>query len=363
MHKGASKRFDYNIGIFIKAPITDFYNKQSNEFLNDKNLFDNNKFMIFDDLTLIEKLGKGSFGKVFLTSRQGFKDKFATKKINKQLIERTEVKKCLDRGIKILKEIDHPNILKLYDIKESKEDLYLAKEYCNGKNLDDCLKQNIEQYKAAFPEQVVQYLMKQIVSAINYLHKQNIIHRHIKLKHILVNFDSEEDRKNKNMLKAKIKIYDFLFACQLNPGELAHEILGSPLYMEPGLLRCLNSSMTKLGYDQKVDIWSLGAICYELLVGKSPFDSEDMDILLEKIESGNYYLPIYLSKESISFINSMLQYDFKKRLNAEQLIDHVFLTKPCSQFTQINLKKTKKYIVGSKIKMNTKDNSSILNIF
>jgi len=359
VHKGSSKRFDYNIGIFIKAPITDFYNKQSNNCFNDKIILDNNKFMIFDNLTLIKKLGSGHFGEVFLASSQRFKEKFAIKKINIHS-ESTKLKKYLDRGIKILKEIDHPNILKLYDIKESKEDLYLVREYCNGENLDYCLNQYIEKYKAAFPEQVVQYLMKQIVSAINYLHKQNIIHRYISLEHILVNFDSEEDIKMKNMLKAKIKIYNFSFACQLNPGELAHESLGSVLYMDPSLLI---KTKDNYGYDQKVDIWSLGAICYELLVGNSPFDSEDCYSLINKIQSGNYYLPIYLSKESISFINSMLQYDFKKRLNAEKLINHEFLIKPCSEFTQINPKKAQKYIVNSKIKMNTKDNSSILDIF
>ena len=117
------------------------------------------------------------------------------------------------------------------------------------------------------------------------------------------------------------------------------------------------------GYDQKADIWSLGTICYEMLIGKCTFDAESMRELVSKVERGNYFLPTTLSKEAVSFLNGMLQYDLKKRLSAEQLYNHKFLTKPYSQLTKINIKDASEKIVGSQIKINSKQNQSIWVIF
>ena len=321
--------------------------------------------MLVDDLTLIKCLGKGAFGEVYLTSKQGSKEKFATKKIDKKFVSNPRAKKYLDNEINILKEVDHPNIIKLYKVQETTKFFYLVMEYCNGGGLSDCLEEYQKKYRKPFPEEIVQYLMRQIVSGIHYLHSRNILHRDIKLDNILVNFDSEEDRKNKNMLKAKVKIIDFGFARHLNPTELAYSTLGSPINMDPGILRKLNKmeNSRDYGYDQKADIWSLGTICYEMLIGKCTFDAESMKELVTKVERGNYFLPNYLSKESVSFLNGMLQYDLKKRLSSEQLINHKFLTKPCSEFTKVNLKDISKNIVGSQIKINSKKNQSIWVIF
>ena len=317
--------------------------------------------MLVDDLTLIKCLGKGAFGEVYLTSKQGSKEKYATKKIDKKYASNPRAKKYLDNEINILKEVDHPNIIKLYNVHETTKFIYLVMEYCNGGGLSDCLEEYQKKFRKPFPEEIVQYLMRQIVSGINYLHKKDILHRDIKLDNILVNFDSEEDRKKKNMLKAKVKIIDFGFARHLNPAELAYSTLGSPINMDPGILRKLNKmeNSRDYGYDQKADIWSLGTICYEMLIGKCTFDAESMKELVSKVERGNYFLPNYLSKESVSFINGMLQYDLKKRLSSEQLINHKFLTKPYSEFTKVNLKDISKNIVGSQIKINSKKNQSI----
>ena len=158
--------------------------------------------------------------------------------------------------------------------------------------------------------------MRQIVDAINYLHKKNILHRDIKLDNILVNFENEEDKKNENMMKAQIKIIDFGFARHLSPSDLAYSTLGSPINMDPGILRKLNKMehSKEYGYDQKADIWSLGTICYEMLIGKCTFDAQSMKELINKVEKGNYFLPTYLSKEAVSFLNGMLQYDSKKKI-------------------------------------------------
>ena len=321
--------------------------------------------MLVDDLTLLKCVGKGAFGEVYLTSKQGTKQKFATKKIDKRFTSNPRSKKYFDNEKNILKELDHPNIIKLYEVHETTQYHYLVMELCNGGGLSECLDYYQKKYKKAFPEEVVQYLMRQIVSAINYLHKKNILHRDIKLDNILVNFDTEEDKKNKNMLKATVKIIDFGFARHLKSGDLAYSTLGSPINMDPGILRKLNKmeNSRNYGYDQKADIWSLGTICYEMLIGKCTFDAESMRELLTKVESGNFFLPTTLSKEAVSFLNGMLQYDLKKRLSSEQLLNHKFLTKPYSDLTKINIKEASKNIVGSRIRINSKKNQSIWAIF
>ena len=322
--------------------------------------------MLIDDLTLIQPIGKGAFGEVYLTSKQGSKEKYATKRIEKKRFTgNPRAKKYLDNEIDILKDISHPNIVKLFDIKETSQYLYLVTEFCNGGGLSDCLEYYDEKYNKPFPENVVQYLMRQIVSALSYLHGKKILHRDIKLDNILVQFDNEEDRKNKNMLKATVKLIDFGFARYLKKEELAYSTLGSPINMDPGILRKLNKveHSNEYGYDEKADIWSLGTICYEMLIGKCTFDADSMADLLRKVEEGDYLLPTTLSKEAVSFLNCMLQYDYKRRLSAQELSRHKFLNKNVKDFNQINLSKVKSKVKGENLKINSKINQSIWALF
>jgi len=175
----------------------------------------------------------------------------------------------------------------------------------------------------------------------------------------------KKTKKTKNMLKAKVKMIDFGFARYLKKEELAISTLGSPINMDPGILRKLNkmSNSNNYGYDEKADIWSLGTICYEMLIGKCAFDADSMKDLVIKVDKGDYFIPKTLSKEAVSFLNGMLQYDFKRRLTSEQLYRHKFLRKKFTEFTNINPKEIKKYLKGSKIRINTKNNQSIWDIF
>ena len=184
------------------------------------------------------------------------------------------------------------------------EHIYIITEYCNGGNLKEYL--NI--YKK-LSEEIVHYIMKQVIEAMKYLHNKKIMHRNLCLSNILINYDDENDRENRNVMKGKIKIIDFLTSRYLKKGEFAKTFLGTPLYMSPIMINQLNE---EIGYDEKEDIWSLGIICYELLIGKTPFDSYNPKELVSKINKGDYSVPTTLSKESISFINWMLQFDQKK---------------------------------------------------
>ena len=213
--------------------------------------------MFIDDYTLIKPLGKGAFGEVYLSSKQGSKQKFAIKKIDKKLYTNPKAKKYLYNEIKILKEIDHINVIKLFDVKETQKYYFLITEYCNGGSLSDNLENYLEKFKHPFNEEIVQFLVKQIIIGVKYLHKKNIVHRDIKLDNILLNYDSEDDKRNKNLIKARVKITDFGFSRYLAQSERSF----SPFEyfrMYPPLYK-------KKSYSQKIDIWMIGEICYELL--------------------------------------------------------------------------------------------------
>ena len=202
--------------------------------------------------------------------------------------------------------------------------------------------------------------MKQVIDAIKYLHNKKIMHRDLNLSNILINYENENDRENNNILKGKIKIIDFGFARYLKKGELSKSILGSPLYMSPLLLSKLNKlkGYEDAGYDEKEDIWSLGIICYELLVGKNPFDSDRMNELLGKVNKGIYYIPATLSKEAISFLNYMIKSNPKQRLNIDNLYNHPFLNKNVKEFNKIDIDELKNKIIinNSKILIDSKKN-------
>ena len=323
--------------------------------------------MIIDNLILEKCIGKGSFGEVYITSVKGDdKKKLATKKLERDQIEGTEALKYLTNEIKILHKLDHPNIVKFDSIKKTKKHFYIVMEYCNGGELSKALEKYQEKYGKPFSQEIVQHFMRQIIDAFKYIHGNKIIHRDIKLDNVLINYESEKDKEELNLMKATAKIIDFGFACFINKSGLLYSTLGSPMYMDPIILKKLNSSTKKarqLGYDQKADIWSLGTICYEMLIGKSAFDAEDMDELVEKIENGTYTVPTNLSKEVISFINGMLQYDSHTRLTCEELSKHPFLTKEVKDFHPIDMQKVSKKVDDKKLKINIKQNKSIWAIF
>ena len=316
--------------------------------------------MQVDNLFLDKLLGKGSFADVYLTRIKDDNKLYATKVYNREQTEASSsLFNYLKAEINLLKGINHPNIVKLKDVTKTKKHFYLVLEYCNGGELKNALDKYKLKYNKAFSEEIVQYLMRQIVDAMNYLHSRNIMHRDIKLENILLNYDSEEDKNNLNIMKATVKIVDFGFAIYLKHS-LTESVVGNPLNMDPLILKKLTSNgrIKKLGYDTKADVWSLGSICYEMLIGKPAFDAEDIDDLVDKIEKGDYRVPKNVSKEIVSFLNGMLQYDPNIRLSTAQLIKHVFLTENVNNFHKIDVN-------SDEIELNTKQkkNQTIWAIF
>ena len=289
--------------------------------------------MKVDNLILTKSLGKGAFGEVFLTKMEGRNELFATKRLDRAYSEREENIKRLHNEIKVMQKVRHPNIVGLMDLKKTKSHCYLVMEFCNGGDLTGCLKKYMAKYNRPFTEEIVQYLMRQIVSGLDALHSRNILHRDLKLDNILVCFNSEQDKNNLNMMRSIPKITDFGFATILNSSQpLAHTVLGTPLNMEPGLLNNMEQRTRNQGYDQKVDIWSLGTLCYEMLVGRNPFSGRSLQDVYNKVKVGTYPLPTSLSREVVFFIEGMLQKDHNKRLSCKELLRHDFLTKNIHQF-------------------------------
>ena len=324
--------------------------------------------MQIDNLILEKCLGKGAFGEVYLTRMKGDNNNYyATKKYERDKIERDETFKYLNNEIEILKTFNHPNIVKFIDIKKTKKHYYIVMEYCNGGELSKALQNYQLKHGKALNEELVQYLMRQIISAFKTLHNKGYMHRDIKLENILLHYNNEQDKKNLNLMKAQIKIIDFGFACKIDKNSLTYTAIGNPINMDPIILKKLGNGrkFRQLGYDQKADIWSLGAICYEMLIGRAAFDAEDMDDLVHKIEAGKYKVPTNLSKEVVGFLNGMLQYNAKSRLDINQLAAHDFIMKNVKEFHPIDLRQVSNKLDNNKRQMviDVKNNRSIWAIF
>ena len=312
------------------------------------------------DLKIGKKLGKGSFGDVYEAQVNGHDGIFALKILDKSKYKRNpKGYKYLENEIAILKNTAHENIVKLYssDI-ETFLFRYLVTEYCNGGDLEQCLEYYKSTKKRPFTEEEVQHIMRQIVSAIKYLHvEKKIIHRDLKLTNILLHYDNEIDRIQKNILKSKVKIIDFGFARYINE-ELANSTLGSPLFMDPRILFKMGKvTDNELKYEEKADIYSLGVICYLLLTGNMLFDVTTMQDLLKETDKAVYKISVNLSKETISFLNYMLKYDPKKRLDIESLSKHNFIIKNVKKFIKIDKNKVGNNLKGSKLVFNMKEST------
>ena len=320
--------------------------------------------MQIDNYILEKQLGAGAFGEVYLSKLATDPSKlFATKVYERKKIEGTGQFKYLTNECNIMHDLNHPNIVKLVDVKKTKNHYYIMMEYCNGGELEGALEKYKEKYGKPFSEELVQYFMRQIIDAFKYIHANGVIHRDIKLENILLHYKTEEDKNNLNLMNATAKIIDFGFACKISGNNLAHTAVGSPLNAAPVILKKMTGESAKLGYDQKADIWSLGSICYHMLIGKPIFDAEDMDDLISKVEKGSYKLPANLSREIVSFLNGMLQYEPKNRLTAEQLSNHEFLRNNVKDFHKIDLTSISGKVSGNEIEINTKKNRTIWSIF
>lgn len=196
-------------------------------------------------------LGSGISGIVRLVTHNATGLQYAVKCLELQLIETEDDLQQLYEEIYIMCQLDHPNIVRLEEVYESKSEIYLVQEYCTGGELFDRLD---EQPDYHFTEPECVRLVKQILSALQYIHSKGIVHRDLKLENFLFSGRGAD---------SELKMIDFGLSKHFNFGEVQHEAVGTPYTVAPEVI--LGS------YDERCDIWAVGVITYLLLSGESPF--------------------------------------------------------------------------------------------
>ena len=308
-----------------------------------------------DEYTLNECIGKGSFGEVYYTTKEDSSIPYATKRFNRENVEKKENISYFINEITILKEIYHKNIIKIESLKKTKNHYYVIMEYCNGGTLTE----NVDNYKLKhgkpLPEKSIQHIMRQLVDAVAHLHSKGILHRDLKPENILLNYNTEEAKNNIDILNSELKLIDF--------GTSTHKsnntVIGSPYTMDPLILKMfISGQKSSLPYDEKIDIWSLGIIFFYLLTGNLPFMGNFFDVM-NQIENGDINIPLNISAEAISFLLKMIQYYSEKRFSAADLLNHPFIKNYIGDFSYLDQKQISRFIKNGSIVINIKNNDAI----
>ena len=279
------------------------FDNQINHPLNNSMTINNNVNKCFigkiENYILGKELGKGSFAIVRLGINKINKKKYAIKIYSKISLFDNQKKTIIKNEISILKKLNHENIMKMYEIIDTPNNLYLILEYINGISLLQYIK-NMSDHK--INEKKCKILFYQIVKGINYCQLKNICHRDIKLENILI-----IDNK-------KIKIIDFGFGIKTNNNTYHKFFCGTPSYMSPEIIN-------KEKYiAQFSDIWSLGILLYTMLTGNFPFTANSQNELFNKINQGNYIIPNFISENAQKLIKKILVFQPKNRPSTEEIL-------------------------------------------
>mmetsp|Transcript_26744 Transcript_26744/g.44585 ORF Transcript_26744/g.44585 Transcript_26744/m.44585 type:complete len:537 (+) Transcript_26744:105-1715(+) len=258
-----------------------------------------------------KELGHGHYGVVRKCMHRETKEWYAIKSIRKSKVGKIEV---LKREIEILKEVDHPNIIRLKDVFEDQKYLHLITELCTGGELFDRIIAKTNSAEGHFSEHDAAVLIRDICDAIAYCHDvKQIVHRDLKPENFL--FLSKED-------DSPIKIIDFGLSRHdtQNSGVMKTKV-GTPYYVAPEVL--------KREYTKSCDIWSIGVIAYILLCGYPPFYGDSDNEIFESVRIARYDYPgpewDDISQEAKDFIDSMLKKEPSERLTAAQAMKHKWI--------------------------------------
>uniref|UniRef100_A0A8C8SEN9 non-specific serine/threonine protein kinase n=1 Tax=Pelusios castaneus TaxID=367368 RepID=A0A8C8SEN9_9SAUR len=257
-------------------------------------------------------IGHGAFAVVFRGRHRKKTDwEVAIKSINKKNLSKSQI--LLGKEIKILKELQHENIVALYDVQEMPNSVFLVMEYCNGGDLADYL-----QAKGTLREDTIRVFLQQIAAAMRILHSKGIIHRDLKPQNILLSYAS---RRKSSVSGIRIKIADFGFARYLHSNMMAATLCGSPMYMAPEVIMSQH-------YDAKADLWSIGTVIYQCLVGKPPFQAsspQDLRMFYEKNRNLIPSIPRETSAYLADLLLGLLQRNQKDRMDFDAFFNHPFL--------------------------------------
>jgi len=277
---------------------------------NDEVLYDKDKTGVSnkvtkDDFDLMAVIGKGSFGKVMQVKKKDDGKIYAMKVLRKDaIIQRKQVAHTKAEKT-ILQKIQHPFIVKLNYAFQTKDKLYMILDFVNGGELFFHLKK-----EGRFPEGRVRFYAAQIASAMEHLHSLGIIYRDLKPENILLDADGN------------VVITDFGLSkeIKISEGDATHTFCGTPEYLAPEVLK-------GQGHSSPVDWWSLGTLIYEMLTGLPPFYSQNINIMYQKILSGELKFPSYVNGDAQKLLEGLLTRDPEKRLGtkgADEVKNHPF---------------------------------------
>ena len=258
------------------------------------------------DFNIIKEIGTGAYGKAYLATHKITKAKYAIKAIDKLDIENIKEKSLFFREVEIMYKLDHPNIAKLYSHFEDNNFCYLLMQYIpNGSAYDLFIKKgkksNLE---------LIASIIRDVIRAIYYLHNMvpKIIHRDIKPENILL------DENNNAYL------IDFGWSNYILNHRRRSTICGTPLYYPPEMVNDVD-------YDERVDIWSVGILLFELSTGSIPFQGNDMDTLKQNIYDLNITWPNNIDPDIKDLCAKILKTEPNQRPDIENILEHKFFKK------------------------------------
>lgn len=271
-----------------------------------KNFACSNPGKIEDFYDVDKRIGEGAFGTVRKAMCKHTKIKRAVKSIQKSA---TQEMKKLKEEIEIIRLLDHPNIVRLFESFEDRKTVYLVLELCDGGELFERIVQ-----AGTFTENVAAFCVRQMLLAINYLHQNLIIHRDLKPENwLVVSSDAVE--------KSTLKLIDFGISKRLKPGEWASTKAGTPNYVAPEVFSGR--------YNEKVDVWSSGVIAYIMLCGSQPFTGKNAPEILKAVKNGKVSMEEKpwrkISSEAKGLVKCLLQKDIRVRPSSAQALAHVWL--------------------------------------
>ncbi|CAH2325503.1 serine threonine- kinase 33 isoform X1 [Pelobates cultripes] len=267
--------------------------------------------------TFGKKLGQGSFGVVIEAIHRASGKKWAMKKVNREKAGSSAVK-LLEREVSILKRVKHNHIIHLEEVFETPKRMYLVMELCESGELREMLHR-----KKLFSEVETRHIIHSLGSAIAYLHKNDIVHRDLKLENILV---KSKDIADSEEMLLNIKVTDFGLAVQkggVGSENMLQATCGTPIYMAPEIINAHD-------YSQQCDIWSVGVIMYMLLCGNAPFIANSEVELFEQIRKGelDFSDDVWhtVSTAAKDVLQRLLKVDPAHRITASELLDDPWIT-------------------------------------
>lgn len=249
-----------------------------------------------------DQAGEGTQGVVFRATRKKTGVVRAIKKVPKKSV-------CMDKfrfEIELMKRLDHPNIIKLYETFDDRSSTYLVMELCSGGELFDKV---VEQ--GSLSESEAALVLQEILRAVHYMHEQDLTHRDLKPENFI--FASKGPIDEENMLK----LIDFGVACECRPSEVLKEVVGTPYYVAPQVIT--------LRYDKMCDLWSCGVIMFTLLTGNVPFcgnsDAETLSMVREGIVRYTQDAWRKVSEDALYLVKRLLTRNPKERWSAQQALE------------------------------------------